>query len=133
MRFVGLYALTVLGFLVIDFVWLTVVAQRFYQKHLGSFLREDPIVAAAAVFYLLYLLGVLVFVVLPALEAESFVRAVALGALFGLIAYATFDLTCYALFQGFPVIVVAVDLVWGAVLTASVSAIGYAAGRWLGF
>ena len=133
MRFVGLYALTVLGFLVIDFVWLTVVAQRFYQKHLGSFLREDPIVAAAAVFYLLYLVGVLVFVVLPALEAESFVRAVALGALFGLIAYATFDLTCYALFEGFPVIVVVVDLVWGAVLTASVSAIGYAAGRWLGF
>jgi len=133
MRFVGLYALTVLGFLVIDFVWLTVVAQRFYQKHLGSLLRDDPIVAAAAVFYLLYLVGVLVFVVLPALEAESFVRAVALGALFGLIAYATFDLTCYALFQGFPVIVVAVDLVWGAVLTASVSAIGYAAGRWLGF
>ena len=133
MRFVGLYALTVLGFLVIDFVWLTVVAQNFYQKHLGSLLRDDPIVAAAAVFYLLYLVGVLVFVVLPALEAESFVRAVALGALFGLIAYATFDLTCYALFQGFPVIVVAVDLVWGAVLTASVSAIGYAAGRWLGF
>ncbi|MDG2282669.1 MAG: DUF2177 family protein [Longimicrobiales bacterium] len=133
MRFVGLYALTVLGFLVIDFVWLTVVAQRFYQKHLGSFLREDPIVAAAAFFYLLYLVGVLVFVVLPALEAESFVRAVALGALFGLIAYATFDLTCYALFEGFPVIVVVVDLVWGAVLTASVSAIGYAAGRWLGF
>jgi uncharacterized membrane protein len=133
MRFVGLYALTVLGFLVIDFVWLTVVAQSFYQKHLGSLLRDDPIVAAAAVFYLLYLVGVLVFVVLPALEAESFVRAVALGALFGLIAYATFDLTCYALFQGFPVIVVAVDLVWGAVLTASVSAIGYAAGRWLGF
>ena len=133
MRFAGLYALTVLGFLVIDFVWLTVVAQNFYQKHLGSFLRDDPIVAAAAVFYLLYLVGVLVFVVLPALEAESFVRAVAMGALFGLIAYATFDLTCYALFQGFPVIVVAVDLVWGAVLTASVSAIGYAAGRWLGF
>ncbi|MCH1569755.1 MAG: DUF2177 family protein [Longimicrobiales bacterium] len=133
MRFVGLYALTVLGFLVIDFVWLTVVAQNFYQKHLGSLLRDDPIVAAAAVFYLLYLVGVLVFVVLPALQAESFVRAVALGALFGLIAYATFDLTCYALFQGFPVIVVAVDLVWGAVLTASVSAIGYAAGRWLGF
>ena len=133
MRFVGLYALTVLGFLVIDFVWLTVVAQSFYQKHLGSLLRDDPIVAAAAVFYLLYLVGVLVFVVLPALEAESFVRAVALGALFGLIAYATFDLTCYALFEGFPVIVVVVDLVWGAVLTASVSAIGYAAGRWLGF
>jgi len=132
MRLVGLYALTALGFFLIDFVWLTVVAQSFYQWHLGHFLREDPIIAAAAIFYLLYLVGVLVFVVLPALEAGSLLHAVGLGALFGLIAYATFDLTCYALFQGFPTVVVAVDLVWGTVLTASVSAIGYAAGRWLG-
>ncbi|MGB1656059.1 MAG: DUF2177 family protein [Longimicrobiales bacterium] len=132
MRLVGLYALTALGFFLIDFVWLTVVAQSFYQRHLGHFLREDPIIAAAAIFYLLYLVGVLVFVVLPALEAGSLLHAVGLGALFGLIAYATFDLTCYALFQGFPTVVVAVDLVWGTVLTASVSAIGYAAGRWLG-
>ncbi|MGB1778881.1 MAG: DUF2177 family protein, partial [Longimicrobiales bacterium] len=110
----------------------TVVVQSFYQRHLGHFLREDPIIAAAAIFYLLYLVGVLVFVVLPALEAGSLLHAVGLGALFGLIAYATFDLTCYALFQGFPTVVVAVDLVWGTVLTASVSAIGYAAGRWLG-
>jgi uncharacterized membrane protein len=132
-RLVGLYALTALGFFLIDFVWLTVVAQSFYQKHLGHFLRDDPIIAAAALFYSLYLVGVLVFVVLPALEAESLVHAAGLGALFGLIAYATFDLTCYALFQGFPTVVVAVDLVWGTVLTASVSAIGYGAGRWLGF
>jgi len=89
--------------------------------------------SSAALFYSLYLVGVLVFVVLPALEAESLVHAAGLGALFGLIAYATFDLTCYALFQGFPTVVVAVDLVWGTVLTASVSAIGYGAGRWLGF
>lgn len=133
MRLVGLYALTAFGFFLIDFVWLTVVAQSFYQRHLGHFLREDPVIAAAAIFYLLYLVGVLVFVVLPALEAGSVLHAVGLGALFGLIAYATFDLTCYALFQGFPTVVVAVDLVWGTVLTASVSAIGYAAGRWLGF
>ena len=133
MRLFGLYALTALGFFLIDFVWLTVVAQSFYQKHLGHFLREDPIIAAAAIFYLLYLVGVLVFVVLPALEAESWVHALGLGALFGLIAYATFDLTCYALFQGFPTVVVVVDLVWGTVLTASVSLIGYVAGRWLGF
>ena len=133
LKLVGLYALTALGFLVIDIIWLTVVAESFYEKHLGGFLREDPILGAAAAFYLLYLVGVLVFVVLPALEAESFGRAVALGALFGLIAYATFDLTCYALFKGFSTIVVVVDLVWGTVLTASVSAIGYTAGRWLGF
>ncbi len=132
-RILGLYALTAFGFFLIDFVWLTIVAQSFYQRHLGSLLREDPIVAAAAAFYLLYLVGVLVFVVLPALEAGSLGRAIGLGALFGLIAYATFDLTCYALFRGFPTVVVAVDLVWGAVLTASVSAVGYTAGRWLGF
>ena len=132
MQLVGLYALTALGFFIIDFVWLAVVAQSFYDRHLGHFLREEPMVPAAVAFYLLYLVGVLVFVVLPALEAESLIHAVGLGALFGLVAYATFDLTALALFKGFPVIVVMVDLVWGAVLTASVSAIGYAAGRWLG-
>lgn len=132
MRIASLYVLTALGFFVIDFVWLTAVAQGFYQKHLGDLMRTEPVVPAAVAFYLLYLVGILVFVVVPALEAESLIRAVAMGALFGLIAYATFDLTCLALFEGFPVVVVVVDLVWGAVLTGSVSAIGYGVGRWLG-
>ena len=132
MRFVWLYGLTAAGFFAIDFVWITRIAQGFYQTHLGHFLRSDPVVWAAVGFYALYLLGVVVFAVLPGLDAEAPVRAAALGALFGMVAYATFDLTCMALFRDFPVIVVVVDLTWGTVLTSGTAVIGYAAGRWLG-
>ena len=127
-----LYGLTAVVFFAIDLVWLGVVAVGFYQKHLGHLLRPDVVWPAALLFYAIYLVGVLVFAVLPGLAAGSLVRTVMLGGFFGLVAYATFDLTCMALFTNFPVIVVVVDLIWGTVLTASVSAAGFGIGRWLG-
>lgn len=127
-----LYGLTAAVFFAIDLAWLGVVAQGFYQRHLGHLLRPDVLWPAALLFYALYLAGVLVFAVLPGLEAGSLPRAMALGAFFGLVAYATFDLTCMALFRDFPLVVVAVDLAWGAVLTGTVSAAGFLLGRWLG-
>ncbi len=127
-----LYGLTTAVFFAIDLVWLGVVANRFYQEHLGHLLRSDVVWVAALLFYAIYIAGILVFAVLPALEAGSLQRAVVLGAFLGFFAYATFDLTCLALFRDFPVIVVVVDLVWGAVLTASVAAAGFGLGRWLG-
>lgn len=130
--FLKLYGLTALVFFAIDLVWLGVVAPGFYQRHLGHLLRPDVMWAPAVLFYLLYISGLLVFAVLPGLEVGSLVRTLALGAFFGLVAYATFDLTCMALMRDFPLVVVAVDLVWGTVLTASVSAAGFGIGRWLG-
>jgi uncharacterized membrane protein len=127
-----LYGLTTAVFFAIDLVWIGVVADRFYQEHLGTLLRSDVVWGAALLFYAVYIAGILVFAVIPALGAESVVRAVALGAFLGFFAYATFDLTCLALFRNFPVIVVVVDLAWGTVLTASVAAAGYGIGRWLG-
>ena len=127
-----LYGLTAVVFFAIDLVWLGVVAVGFYQKHLGHLLRPDVVWPAALLFYAIYLVGVLVFAVLPGLTAGSLGRAVMLGAFFGLVAYATFDLTSMALIKGFDWTVVAVDLVWGTVLTGSVAAAGFAAGRWLG-
>lgn len=132
MRYVALYLLTALGFFAIDFVWLTRIAQGFYQTHLGHLLRPNPVLWAAVAFYAIYLIGVVVFAVLPGLEAGAIGRAAAMGALFGFVAYATFDLTCMALFRDFPVIVVAVDLVWGTILTSGTATIGYYAGRALG-
>jgi uncharacterized membrane protein len=127
-----LYGLTALVFFAIDLVWLGVVAAGFYQRHLGHLLRPDVLWAPALVFYLLYVAGVLVFAVLPGLEAGALTRTLALGAFFGLVAYATFDLTCMALLRDFPIVVVVVDLVWGMVLTTLVSAAGFGLGRWLG-
>lgn len=132
MTYLKLYALTTLAFFAIDLVWLGVVAQGFYQRHLGPILRPDVVWGAAVAFYLLYIAGILVFAVLPGLAAGSLGRAVLLGGFFGLVAYATFDLTGMALIQGFNWTVVAVDLVWGTVLTGTVAAAGWYAGRWLG-
>lgn len=132
MTYLKLYALTTLAFFAIDLVWLGVVASSFYQKHLGPILRPDIVWGAALAFYALYIAGILVFAVVPGLQAGSFVRAVSLGAFFGLVAYATFDLTGMALIREFNWTVVIVDLIWGTVLTGSVAAAGYAAGRWLG-
>ena len=83
-------------------------------------------------FYLIYITGLLVFAVLPGLSAESLGRTIVLGAFLGFMAYATFDLTCLALFKEFPLTVVVVDLIWGTCLSAVVTAAGYLIGRWLG-
>jgi uncharacterized membrane protein len=129
--FLQLYGATALVFFAIDVVWLGVVAQSFYQRHLGHLLRADVLWAPAVLFYALYIAGILVFAVLPGLDARSLGRTVALGAFLGLVAYATFDLTCMALLKDFPLVVVVVDLAWGMVLTASVSTAAYGIARWL--
>jgi len=127
-----LYGVTAAVFFAIDLVWIGVVAQGFYQRHLGHLLAEDVRWKAALLFYLLYIAGILVFAVMPALDQGSLGRAVLLGGFLGLFAYATFDLTCLALFRSFPMIVVVVDMAWGTVLTASVTAAAYGVARWMG-
>jgi uncharacterized membrane protein len=132
MNYVKLYLLMAVALFAIDFIWLTRIAEPFYHRHLGHLLRADPLVGAAAAFYALYIVGIIVFAVVPALEADSLGRALVLGGFLGLVAFATFDLTCRALFKDFPMIVVWVDLSWGLTLTGSVAAAGYGIGRWLG-
>lgn len=131
-RLLGLYALTAVVFFAIDLVWLGVVAVNFYQRQMGDLMRPDPQWGAALAFYALYIAGILVFAVLPGVEADSLGRTVALGAFFGLVAYATFDLTSLALVRDFPPTMVVVDLIWGTVLTGSVAAAGWGIARWLG-
>ena len=109
------------------------VASDFYQKHLGHLMRSDVILPAALLFYLLYVVAILVFAVLPGLESQSINRTLALGAFLGLVAYSTFDLTCLALFKNFPVKVVIIDLIWGTVLTATVAGISHKIGEFLSF
>lgn len=130
--FLKLYGATAAVFFAIDLIWLGVVAQGFYERHLGHLLAAQVRWGPAVLFYLIFIGGLLVFAVLPGLAAGSLARTLALGAFLGFFAYATFDLTCAALFKGFPDTVVVVDMVWGTVLSATVSAAGYGVGRWLG-
>jgi len=125
--FFKLYAVAVVTFLVIDLTWLGVVARSFYQAQMGHLMRANVNWAAAIAFYLVFVCGIVVLVVWPAVERESLAYAVVLGALLGLVTYAAYDLTNLATLEGFPVTVALVDLVWGAVLCATVSGITYLA------
>ena len=128
---VKLYFCTLIAFFAIDMVWLGLIARGFYQKHLGYLLRTNPNWSAAIVFYLLFVLGLLVFVVVPGLAAGSTKKVLILGALFGLITYATYDLTNLATVKDWPWMVTAVDLLWGGILATSVGYLGFLAGKWL--
>lgn len=110
---------------VLDAIWLMVVAKRFYRNRLGDLLLDKPNMAAAVVFYVVYVVGVVAFVLAPALDKESSLHAWGYGALLGVLAYCTYDLTNLATLKGFPVTVVVVDIVWGAVLTATVCGLSY--------
>lgn len=110
---------------VLDAMWLGIVASTFYKKYIGSLLLDKPNMLAAAGFYLIYTIGVVVFVLTPALEKGSWQHAFGFGALFGLVAYATYDLTNLATVKGFSGTVVLVDLLWGTFLTGVVSALSY--------
>lgn len=109
----------------VDAVWLGVIAPKFYQSQIGSLLLEKPNFVAAALFYVIYVVGIVAFVLSPALDKSSWQHALGYGALFGFVAYATYDLTNLATIKGFTTKVVIVDLLWGAFLTASVSCISF--------
>ena len=129
--YLKLYLLTFAGFLAIDMVWLVVVARGFYRERLGFLLSDQPNWWAAISFYLLFVVGLLVFVIVPAVEAGSLRKALLLGAFFGLVTYATYDLTNQATVKNWPWMVTLVDMTWGTVLATSVSCLGYLVGRWL--
>lgn len=127
-QYLYIYLLTVPIFFLIDMVWLGLVASKFYQTHLG-FLLGPVNWTAAIIFYLIYIVGIVVFAIVPGIQAESVLKALVLGALFGFIAYATYDLTNLATLKDWPLIVTIVDLAWGAVLTGAVAAGGYYAAK----
>ncbi|MCE7860000.1 MAG: DUF2177 family protein, partial [Chloroflexi bacterium CFX2] len=111
-----LYLITLLAFLAIDSIWLGLVAPSFYQSQIGYILAENPNFLAAGLFYLLFVLGMVVFVVEPGVREGTLIKAVRRGALFGLVTYATYDLTNLATLEGWPVLVTVVDLAWGTIL-----------------
>lgn len=125
------YLLTTVVFLVIDLVWLGFVAKDLYRKYLGSFLSRDVNWTAAIIFYLLFIIGIFFFCILPAHVKQSLGTALLHGALFGFFTYATYDLTNLATLKNWPLPIVFIDIAWGSVLTASVSASGYGILKWL--
>lgn len=123
------YVASAVVFLALDFVWLTVASRLLYKPQLGDLLAPNPNLAVAALFYLFYVVGVVVLVVMPAYNARSLGMAIGFGALLGFVAYGTYDFTNLSTIRGWPVLVTVVDLAWGTFLTAVASTAGYFALR----
>jgi uncharacterized membrane protein len=123
--FAQTYLVSLATFLALDFAWLGWIARGFYRRQLGHLLSPDVRWVPAIIFYLLFVAAVVVFAVAPAVERGSMGRALLLGGFFGIVTYATYDLTNLATLKGFPTLVVAVDMTWGCVLTSVVAAVGY--------
>jgi len=123
--FLKLYLITLPVFFAIDMIWLGLVAKNFYAKQIGFLMKTNVNWPAAIIFYLLFIVGLVVFIITPALRQQSWQSALLFGALFGLISYATYDLTNLATINNWPLLVTVVDLIWGSVLAGSVSLISY--------
>lgn len=129
--YLKLYLVTIPIFFIIDIVWLGLVAGDFYHNRLGFILSPRVNWGAAMVFYLLYIVGILVFCVRPAIEKNNWKHAAVLGALFGLFTYATYELTNLATLENWPIEVVVVDILWGMCLCTMVALASFFVSRWV--
>jgi len=129
--YLKLYALTVPVFFAIDMVWLGIIAKGFYQRKLGFLLSPNINWAAAITFYLLFIVGILIFAVRPAVDSNSWIQAVIFGALFGFFTYATYDLSNLATIKDWPLMVVVVDIIWGVCLCTLTAFFSYMISRLL--
>jgi uncharacterized membrane protein len=123
--FIPLYFITMPVFFAIDMIWLGFVAKNLYAQHLGFLMKTNVNWVAAILFYMLFIAGLVTFVIAPSLDKHSWVNALLLGAFFGLVSYATYDLTNLATIKDWPLLITSIDLVWGTVLSAAVSVIAY--------
>lgn len=128
LKYFGIYLSFLVCLLTIDLVWLLGIAKNLYRDEMGDLMASEPKLIAALAFYLIYALGVCIFVIIPALSKQSFTDALMYGALFGLFCYMTYDLTNLAVVRNFPTKLALIDIVWGSFVTALGSGITY----WLG-
>lgn len=120
-----LFAIAFPAFMILDMTWIGFISNNFYKKHLGYLLAENVTWWAAIVFYVLFVCGLIMFVIKPAIEKGSLYEALLMGAFFGIVTYAAYDLTNQALTKDWPWIVTVVDMAWGAFIAMAVSGITY--------
>lgn len=119
------YAVCLITFLLCDAVWIGLVALSFYKRHLGHLFTPKPFWAAAVLFYLIYVGGVVRFVVIPSAETHSLKHLLVSAAVFGICTFGAYDLTNWATLRDWPAVVVVVDMAWGVIVTSAISTAGY--------
>jgi len=118
------FIISLTSILIIDGVWLTVVAQKFYKTYIGHLMTKNPNLAPAIIFYIIYALVITILIVVPAINNNySLLKTFALGTLLGLAAYSAYDLTNHAILKNWPLTVTLVDILWGTALTGAISLI----------
>ncbi|MBH1939593.1 DUF2177 family protein [Mobilitalea sibirica] len=125
MQLIRNYIITLVVFLIIDMVWLSVIARPIYKKYLGYIMAEKVNLFAAFLFYTIFILGIVVFVLNPAFMKGNWSSALLMGAFFGLVTYSTYDLTNLATVKEWPIFITVVDLLWGSFVSGITSLISY--------
>ncbi len=122
-NFLKNYLIALVVFTLIDLVWLVKISRKLYQDKLGHLMADKVNLPAAAIFYLLFIAAMVFFVITPALEKNSVLYALGIGAFFGLVTYGTYDLTNLATLRDWPVSITVIDLIWGSFVTGSACAL----------
>ena len=128
LKYFGVYFSFLIALIAVDLVWLLGIAKNLYRSEMGDLMANEPKLMAGLAFYLLYTLGVCIFVIAPALSKQSLIYALQYGALFGLFCYMTYDLTNLAVIRDFPTKLAFIDIAWGSLVTAISSGVAY----WVG-
>lgn len=131
MELVKRYLITLVVFFVIDIFWLGVVAKKLYSKELGFNMSDRPNWTAAIIFYLVFIMGLVFFVINPAMEKNAWQYALFVGMFFGFVTYATYDLTNLATLKNWPLKITLIDLAWGTSLGGAVSTLSFFILKWL--
>jgi uncharacterized membrane protein len=124
----AIYLSFLTALIAIDLVWLLGIAKNLYRNEMGDLMASEPKLLAGLAFYLLYAVGVCIFVIVPALSKQSWIYALQYGALFGLFCYMTYDLTNLAVVRNFPIQLAFIDIAWGSFVTALCASFAY----WVG-
>ena len=128
LKYLAIYLSFLVALVAIDLVWLLGLAKNLYRDQMGDLMASEPKLIAGLAFYLIYALGVCIFVIVPALSKQSWIYALQYGALFGLFCYMTYDLTNLAVIRNFPTQLALIDIAWGSFVTAISAGIAY----WIG-
>lgn len=129
MPYLKVYLTALCTFLVVDILWIGLVARTFYKNQIGFLLAPSPNWVAAGIFYLIFIAGLMFFVVIPGLKEDALKPCLVRAALFGLITYGTYDLTNLATVKDWPVLVTVVDMIWGVLLSMAVSMVSFKTGK----
>ncbi len=128
LKYTLLYIITFVIFLVIDLVWLNIIAKNLYQKEIGTLLLKNPNLVPALLFYLLFIFALLVLVLIPGIKEGGLLKTLLMAALFGLTTYATYDLTNLATLEGWNLKITVIDLIWGTSISTITTLFGYLIG-----